>query len=146
MCYYLSLLLYIWIEIFVSCLLQKNELLMVEEILSSHEFNQAHSLYYIQSYLAKQIRYKSSKLSIVLTLCFIIFTYNLTSFLVCTWKICDEYLLIIGKANEWSSKAFSCCKHDLGICGIHTRRFADFTHGNLEMDHKRFLHSLSGWT
>lgn len=44
-------------------------------------------------------------------------------------------------------KGIPCCKHDLGICGIRRRthhdcRFADFTHGNLEMNHKRFLRSL----
>ena len=31
----------------------------------------------------------------------------------------------------------SCCKPDLGICGIHIR-FVDFTHENLGMDRKWF--------
>ena len=66
----------------------------------------------------------------------------------CSWKICDEYLLIISKSERVKFKGtFPCCKYDLGICGILTTycRFADFTHGNLEMDHKRFLHFVFRW-
>ena len=60
-------------------------------------------------------------------------------------KYGDEYLKRMRGMREAKVQRHSCCKHDLGICGIprptssdiHTH-CADFTHGNLGKDHKSF--------